>query len=210
MLSSGQGRPPLLFIAPRAKLVVAPSLGKTRGHRTLTGSHRTFNPQRPVLRRQPRVTSRLKTTVAANAYCARVPTQHHRTLYHVTLDPCAESSANSHGHRTRATGRTLSVRCSPDSCAERVAKTPAHQTLKPASGASTQCIRRETLPRLLQTSHQRNRKKYALNFLKSAESRRACEAGGRVEPTPFSSQGTPPSLQSVPTPQSVYQQVHVC
>ena len=46
-----------------------------------------------------------------------------------TPDPCVESSANSQGHRTRATVRTLSVRCSPDSCAKRVAKMPAHRTL---------------------------------------------------------------------------------
>ena len=129
MLSTSQGRPPLLFIAPRAKLAVAPSLGKTRGHRTLTGSHRTLNPQHPVLTRHPRVTSRLNSTIAANGYCARAPAQYHRTLYYVTPDPCAESSTNSQGHRTRATGRTLSVRCSPDSCAERVAKPPAHRTL---------------------------------------------------------------------------------
>jgi hypothetical protein len=136
VLSTCQGRPPLLFIAPRAKLAVAPSLGKTRGHRTLTGSHRTLNSQRPVLRRRPRVTSRLKTTVAANGYLALAPDtappdaqQIHTGGVRCSPDSCAESSANSHGHRTQATGRTLSVRCSPDSCAERVAKPPAHRTL---------------------------------------------------------------------------------
>ena len=104
-----------------------------------------------MLRRQPRVTSHLNSTVAANGYCARAPAQHHQTLYCVTPDasgahrtraqrapqtrrvtereppdallrhtgrvrctpdPCAESSANSEGHRTQVTGRTLSVRCS--------------------------------------------------------------------------------------------------
>ena len=73
MLSTGQGRPQFLFIAPSSKLAVAPSLGKTRGHQTLTGSHRTLNAQRPVLRRRPRVTSRLKTIVAANGYHALAP-----------------------------------------------------------------------------------------------------------------------------------------
>ena len=127
MLTSSQGRPPLLFIAPRAKLVVAPSLGKTRGHRTRCREPPDAQLQRPVLRRQPRVTSRLNSTVAANGYYARL---HHRTLYCQTHpDSCAESSANSQGHRTRATRRTLSVRCSPDPSAERVAKLPAHRTL---------------------------------------------------------------------------------
>ena len=96
MLSASQGRPPLLFIAPRAKLAVAPSLGKTRGHRTLTRSHRKLNPQRPVLTRQPRVTSRLNSTIAANGYCARAPAQHHRTLYCVTPD-----TSDAHGPMRR-------------------------------------------------------------------------------------------------------------
>ena len=121
-----------------------------------------------------------------------------------------------HGHRTRATGRTLSVRCSPDSCAERVAKPPAHRTLstgltpvRPVHTCATdphrtlwtsvRCYQhqrpvRETLPRLLQNSHRRNRK-YTLNFLKSAESRLASSTGGREEPTPLSTLGTPPPLQ---------------
>ena len=61
----------------------------------LTVSHQTLNPQRPVLKRQPRVTSRLNSTVAANGYCARAPAHHHRTLYCVTPDA-------SGAHRTRA------------------------------------------------------------------------------------------------------------
>jgi len=131
VLSASQGRPPFLFIAPRAKLAVAPSLGKTRGHQTLTGSHRTLNTQRPVLRRQPHVTSRLNSTVAANGYFTRAPAQHHRMLYCVTPDACsAHRTCAQRAPQTRTvTGRTLSVRCSPDSCAEKVAKPPAHQTL---------------------------------------------------------------------------------
>jgi len=136
VLSTSQGRSPLLFIAPRAKLAVAPLLGKTRGHRTLTGSYQTLNPQRPVLRRWPRVTSRLNSTVTANGYHALAPDTAapdaqlvHTGRVRCTPDPCAERSANSHGHQTRATGRTQSVRCSPDSCVERVAKPPAHRTL---------------------------------------------------------------------------------
>ena len=202
MLGASQGWPPLLFIAPRAKLAVAPSLGKTRGHRTLTRSHRMLNPQRPVLRRQPRVTSRLNSTVAANGYCTCAPAQHHRTLYCVTLDA-------SDGHWTRAqralqtrrvTRRTVSVRCSPDPCAERVAKPPAHRKLSTgltpmrpvhtgtpdttldAKGQRPVPPRSASgVPRLLQISHRRNRK-YTLIFLKSAE------------PTPLSTLGTPPSL----------------
>ena len=41
-----------------------------------------------------------------------------------TPDSCAESSANLQGHRMWVTGRTLSVRCSPDLNTERVAKRP--------------------------------------------------------------------------------------
>ena len=202
MLSTDQGRPPLLFIAPRAKLAVAPSLGKTRGHQTLIGSHRTLNPQRPVLRRQPRVTSHLNSTIAANGYCAPVPDTappDAQLVYtgrvRCTPDPCVGSSANSQGHRTRSTGRTLSVRCSLDSCTERVAKPSAHRTLstgltpvRPVHSATPDSTpeakgqrpvppRRASgecfsLPQLLQSSHRRNRK-YTLHFLKSAESRRA-------------------------------------
>ena len=99
-------------------------------------------------------------------------------------------------------------------------KTPSHRTLStgltpvrpvhtcttdttPALWTSVRCCQhqrsvsvsqRETLPRLLQTSHQRNRK-YALNFLKSAESRLASSAGGREKPTPVSTLGTPPPLK---------------
>jgi len=53
-------------------LIALPNIN-TRGHRTLTGSHRTLNPQRPVLRRQPRVTSRLNSTVTTNGYHVLAP-----------------------------------------------------------------------------------------------------------------------------------------
>jgi len=94
----------------------------------LTGSHRTLNSQRPVLRRQPRVTSRLNSTVAANGYYALAhdtapPDAQlvHTGRVRCTPDSCAESSADLQGHRTLSTG---SVRCSPDPCAERVTKRP--------------------------------------------------------------------------------------
>ena len=213
MLNASQGRPPLLFIAPRAKLAVTPSLGKTRGHRTLTGNHRTLNTQRPVLRHRPRVTSRLKTTVAANGYLALAPDTAppdaqlvHTGRTRCTPDSCAESSANSHGHRTQATGRTLSVRCSPNSCAERVAKPSAHRTLttglspvRPVHSAAPDNTpdaldQRPVLPTpASQISYRRNRK-YTLIFLKSAESRLASSAGGREKPTRLSTLGTPPPL----------------
>jgi len=139
------------------------------------------------------------------------------------------------GHRALSTG---SVRCSPDPCAERVAKRPhtGRTGLRPvpvvrcltlagpgtvctgrsdaASGApeaSVRCVfsQRETLPRLHQISHRRNRK-YALHFLKK---RRILprKLGGRERGThPLSNLQTPPPSQSVPTPQRVYQQVNVC
>ena len=77
--------------------------------------------------------------------------------------------------------------------------TPALQTPHWTLWTRVRCCQhqrpvRETLPRLLQISHRRNRK-YELNFLKSAESCRACEAGGREEPKPLSTLGTPPPLQ---------------
>ena len=52
----------------------------------------------------------------------------------------------------------------------------------------------ECLPWLLQISHRRNRK-YTLIFHKSDESRLASSAGGREEPKPLSTLGTPPPLQ---------------
>ena len=120
MLNTSQGWPPLLFIAPRAKLAVAPSLGKTRGHRTRCRERPDAQPHRPVLRRQPCVTSRLKSTVTANGYHTLAPDTSpldaplvHTGRVRCTPDPCVESSANSKGHRTRPTGCTLSVWCTP-------------------------------------------------------------------------------------------------
>ena len=142
MLSTSQGRPPLLFIAPRAKLAVAPSLGKTRGHRTLTGSYRTLNPQHPVLRRQPRVTSRLNSTVAANGYHALAPDTAppdaqlvHTGRVRCTPDPCAESSANSHCHRTHPKRPVLTGLMRREG--RQTARTPdaERRTLSGASGA---------------------------------------------------------------------------
>ena len=82
-----------------------------------------------------------------------------------------------------------------------------HQTGRsgPAFGAANTSVRccqhqrpvsvsqREILPQLLQISHRRNRK-YTLNFLKSAESCLASSTGGREEPKPLSTLGTPPPL----------------
>ena len=132
------------------------------------------------------------------------------------------------GHRTLSTG---SVRCSPDPCAERVAKRADTGLRAPDSPACVRCLtlaepgslhtRRSdtafgacapasgTLPRLLQIFHRRNRK-YALHFL---EKRRIPprKLGGRERGThPLSTLQTPPPSQSVPTPQSVNQHVHVC
>ena len=115
----------------------------------------------------------------------------HTRRVRCTPDPCAESSANSQGHRTRATGRTLSVRCSLDSCAERVAKPPTHWTLStrltPVRPVHSAHLRHRLTPHwtlwtsvrccehqrpvsardFSKNSHRRNRK-YILNFLKSA------------------------------------------
>ena len=97
-----------------------------------------LNPQRPVLRRHPRVTSHLNSTVSANGYHALAPDTAppdaqlvHTGRVRCTPDPCAESSANSHGHRTQATGRTLSVRCSPvRNSSHALADVKHHRTLK--------------------------------------------------------------------------------
>jgi len=52
------------------------------------------------------------------------------------------------GHRTRATGRTLSVRCSPDPCAERVGKRPHTGRAPPDAQASVRCLSSGALPYL--------------------------------------------------------------
>ena len=116
----------------------------------LTGSHRKLNPQRPVVRRQPRVTSRLNSTVAANSYCARAPAQHHRTLYCVTPD--ASGAHQTHAQRAPQT-RRVTGREPPDapwaSGAHRSETSRAHSLTshttgrsngnRPASGASIRC-----------------------------------------------------------------------
>jgi len=125
VLSTGQGRPPLLFIAPRAKLAVAPSLGKNRGHRTHCREPPDAGTVRLVLQKQPRVTSHLNSTVAANGYCARAPAQHHRTLYCVTPDAsCAHRThtqrvVKNAGSPDATTGRTRSA---PDAYSENTIK----------------------------------------------------------------------------------------
>jgi len=55
VLSTSHGRGPLLFIAPRAKLAVTPSLGNGRDDRTLRSDRPDAGPQRPVTRYSPRV-----------------------------------------------------------------------------------------------------------------------------------------------------------
>jgi len=133
VLSTSQGRPPLLFIALRAKLAVDPSLGKNRGHRTHCRSQ--------VLQKQPRVTSRLNSTVAANGYYARAPAQYHRTLYCVTPD--ASGAHRTHTQRVcqnprspdATTGRTRSA---PDAYSENTVKGQGHRTHEQHS-ASVRC-----------------------------------------------------------------------
>ena len=57
VLNASHGRDTLLFIAPRAKLAVTPSLGKTRGDRTLRSDRPDAGPQRPVNGCLPHVAS---------------------------------------------------------------------------------------------------------------------------------------------------------
>ena len=57
VLSTSHGRGHLLFIAPRAKLAVTSSLGKTQDDRTLRSYRPDAGPQRPVNRCSPHVAS---------------------------------------------------------------------------------------------------------------------------------------------------------
>ena len=143
-----------------------------------------------------------------------------------TPNPCAESTANSQGHQTRATGCTLSVRCSSVKNSSRaLANITQHgraNSILPVSGASIRCARltrarvRHLTGRTRAASSAANtcvqccqhlrlvrNRKYTLNFLTSS-------TGGREEPKPISTLGTPPPLQSVPTPTSLHHHVQVC
>ena len=202
---------------------MALSLGKTRGHRTLLKGHRTLNTSVRCsnVSRVSESNGNLQSTGrlsklapdasgAHRTHAQRVPQTRRITGRKPPDAPSASGAHRTHAQRGSQNART------PDA---------NHRTLKPASGAyrpvpypswarhclhrtlrrSVRCSRsqrpvsvsqRETLPRLLQTSHRRNRK-YALNFLKSAESRLASSAGGREEPTRLSTLGTPPPLKSV-------------
>jgi len=129
-------------------------------------------------------------------------------------DPSAESSANSQGHWTKPpdaperpvlfsqkhsltssqtgcadgilSASSASIRCALYTCAS------SRQCTGRSGPASGECFLVRT--QLLQISHWHNRK-YTLNFLKSANSRLASSVGGREEPKPLSTLGTPSPLQ---------------
>ena len=168
-----------------------------------------------MLRRRPRVTSHLKTTVAANGYLTLAPDTAppdaqlvhtgpvRRELRELARSP--DASHRTHPERPVLTGLMCregrQTAHTPDT--EHRALSGASGALcctrqhtgrsRPASGASAQSVwcTPVTSPK---NSHRRNRK-YALNFLKSAESRLASSVGGREKPTPLSTLGTPPPLQ---------------
>ena len=130
------------------------------------------------------------------------PDAEHRTI-RCSPDLNSESSAKRTSHRTRTTGRTGFA---SDACRPVPYPSWARQCLHRTLRLSVRCSRsqrpvsvpqRETLPRLLQNSHRRNRK-YALHFLKSANT---------ILSLPFKLHLL---SQSVPTPQCVNQQMHVC
>ena len=122
---------------------------------------------------------------------ARTSDSHHQTHSSASsalLENLAVQHADPNKHRSRsrppASGVERPVR---SACSSQ--NPTAHQMLRPASSAFAPCVHDFT-----KISHQRNRK-YTVNFLKSAESRLATLAGGREEPKPLSTQGTPPPLQ---------------
>ena len=129
----------------------------------------------------------------------RAPDAEHRTV-RCSSDLNPGSTAKRTSHLTRTTGRT-SLRPVPVVRCLTLAGPGTDYTGRTdsASGASVASVR--SLLRVLQMSHRRNRK-YTLHFRK---------LGGRESGThPLSTLQTPPPSQSVPTPQCVNQQVHVC
>ena len=147
-----------------------------------------------------------------------------------TSDPCAESSANSQGHRTRATGRTLSVPCSPDSCAERVAKTHAHRTLstgltpvRPVHYATPDNTpdakgQRPVPPRSAsgECFSDRDFSKFPTSAIENIHLIFSKAPNVPTPPSPERGTHTPlnprnsTSFANVPTPPSVHHHVHVC
>ena len=152
--------------------------------------------------------------------CAGSPDPHHRTRPERPV-PYPESTANAQGHRTQITRRALSIQCSQPktpaedrqhrthkqelSCIRCLTLTEPNTTAHQMRRLCVRCLHglRPALPRLLQTSHRRNRK-YAFHFLKSAKSHLASSAGGIEEPKPLSTLQPPPPSQSVTTPSSVH------
>ena len=174
-----------------------------------------------MLRRQPRVTSRLNSTVAANGYCACVPVQHHRTCPEHTgpvrrelrkLARSPDTSHRTHPERPVLTGlmrreghqnaRTPDAEHQTHSGPSGALCTPAPQTPHgrsgPASGATNSSVRCE--------KHSRDFSKFTtsaienihLTFSKSAKSH-----------TPLNPRNST-SIAKVPTPPSVHHHVHVC
>ena len=214
---------------------MALSLDKLRGHRTLLKGHRTLNTSvrcSNVSRVSEsngnlRSTGRLSKLAPDASGAHRTHAQRVPQTRRVTGCKPPDAPSASGAHRTHAQRGSQNAR-TPDA---------NHQTLKPASGAyrpvpypswarhclhrtlrrSVRCSRSQrpvsvfsarNTPATSPISHRRNRK-YALHFL---EKRRIPprKLGGRERGThPLSTLETPPPSQSVPTPQRVYQQVHV-
>ena len=131
VLSTSQGRTQLLFIAPMAKLVVTPSVGKRREHWTCPSPHQThpvsartvfgaLNHLKTIHRRQ-QVSPKNTTPDSQFGHTGRV-----RSIQ----DVCAESSAKWHQHRTHTSDmsgpyrthaqRALQTELAPDAHTRRV------------------------------------------------------------------------------------------
>ena len=109
--------------------------------------------------------------------------------------PCQKTSQSSmltpastgHAHsRPPASGALCLLGLVSDSTPDAEARVRCLRTLRPVSEKHSHDFSKN--------SHWRNRK-YTLNFLKSTESRLASSVGGREEPKPLSTLGTPPPLQ---------------
>ena len=120
VLYPSHGRGPLLFIAPRAKLAVTPSLGNGRDDRTLRSDRPDARPQRPVMRYSPRVPCVQRSSSDPNGH---LPTGR-STSTDRTLDPqrpVVSSKLPSMTGRVRSTRPDIAQRpvLNPKHCADR-------------------------------------------------------------------------------------------
>jgi len=134
-------RPTTIYKLLKQIELLALSLDNSRGHRTLKQEAPDAQPLRPVLQKQPRVSSLNYTRWTPTALkLAPDASGEHRSHAQRGLQtrgitgrapehpvPYPKNIANAQGHRTRTTGRTLSVRCSQSETPKEVRQHRTHQ-----------------------------------------------------------------------------------